>query len=722
MPKRIKNDRTEFCARSCYSQGKGVGSVKDIVEAAKTCGITVLALADDYSTGGFDELDKVARKNDIRPIYGCTFDIEGDRVIGIAKNKEGIAALNKAISVATPLTLNWRPSNKYLDFKDLRDSLILIAILEDYEKLDDYLRLYDYVGIKEGVDYPEEFYSSKDKRILAISDSYYPNKSDRVLFEALNKKPSKQINKLRSQEELLNSFPASWVEDNPSNVLASIEDIHIPPVEDSAIPYIVSPNAFRSLVNGYAKEKFPELTPEIQQRLDAELDTIISSNAFHCQYLLRTLTLPLKTFFLNDTGCSSLVNYLLGASPINPLEWNIPFQSPARAKEASLRVAKSSANAISNAIVSLLKPENVAKIAFYSGYQDYQALDLVSSYLKETRIDSEELASVKVFKLCSSIKEIKVRPFGYYIKAKETSFFNYGPLRKETDKDAVPALVGDARKLSLHFGKISFMPYIYLDILDKLEEETLITSYPLPNDEEVMSLFESDAALRKKRKILASINPLIGLPGLLPSRNQEKAKEIIRGCKIKDIADLVKLLGFLNGIGAWQDNGEKLLQKGYGLKEVPTSKDDVINLLKERGILEPEAYRIADGVARGRGIKAEDEGKLAEAGIPYDLIKYMKKVEYLVGKGYLIQMALLIFKLAYFKIHSPIEFYESYLNLGHSFEIGRLEGYTEKGLIEGYEGESIPEPYRPIVELILEAKERGYTHQIMDGVIKFVRA
>lgn len=722
MSNRNKNERTEFCARSCYSQGKGVGSVKDLIESAKTCGISAMALADDYSTGGFDEFEKLATKNGIRPIYGCTFNVDGDRVIGIAKNSEGIASLNKAISEATPAVLNCHPSNKYLDFKDLRRSLILIGILEDYEKFADYLRLYDYVGVKEGADYPEEFYSSKNKRILAISDSYYPNKNDRVLFEALTKKPSAQTEKLRSQEEMLNLFPAEWIEDNPNAVLALIDDIRIPPIEDFADPYTISPNAFRSLVNRCAKEKLGDLTPEIKRRLDAELDAVIASNSFHCQYLLYILTQPLKSFFLNDAGCSSLVNYLLGVSPINPLVWNIPFQAPAsKTKEASLRVPKSSVEEVSKEMVALLKPENVAKVSFYSGYLDFQALDLVSSYLKSTRVAPEELANTKVFKLCSSVKEIRVRPYSYYFKAKEASFLPHGPLRKETDKDAVPVLVGDPRKLSLYFNKTSFVPFIYLDILNQLEEEAPVAFDSIPSDEEVMSLFEEDAALGKKKAILKDIHPLIGLPGLLPTHDQEEAREIISGCKINDVVDLVKLLGFLHGIGAWSKTGETLLQKGYELKDIPTSKEDVINLFEGHSLSESDAYRIADGVARGRGIKAEDEDKLTGAGIPTDLIQYMEKVEYLVSKGYLVQMALLIFKLAYYKIHCPIEFYESNLNIGHSFEVGRLESYTQEELIEGYEDESIPEPYRPIIEMILEAKERGYTYQIEDGRIRFWR-
>ena len=87
---------------SYYSLRYGTLSIEKLVETAKACGVTTLALTDINNSTGMMDFVKTCRENGIRPVAGIEFRREEKLLyIGLAKNNEGFHELNEFLSYHT---------------------------------------------------------------------------------------------------------------------------------------------------------------------------------------------------------------------------------------------------------------------------------------------------------------------------------------------------------------------------------------------------------------------------------------------------------------------------------------------------------------------------------------------------------------------------------------------------------------------------------------------
>ena len=222
--------RVELCARTGFSTGLGIGSVEDLVKGAKESGITAIALCDEYSTQGYQKLFFCCAREEIDAIYGVTIRIDKTRVVVIAKNKKGIIAINTLISMSSPKNSMFKCSNNVEDLEVFKNDIITIGILsEKNDNLDFVLKNFDYIGLSPLSRYPftddEQSFlkDSFDKRIV-LSDSYYLNKSDRLIHDALLRCSSDRFLNLKNGYELRAIYPKKFVFDTPLSILSTIED------------------------------------------------------------------------------------------------------------------------------------------------------------------------------------------------------------------------------------------------------------------------------------------------------------------------------------------------------------------------------------------------------------------------------------------------------------------------------------------------------------------
>ncbi len=723
--------RTELCARSGYAIGGGIGTIEELVKVAKASGINALALCDDYSTNGFDELSRLSKKAGIRALYGCTINVEGQRVALIAKTRKGIYALNELISEASadsskklaPTALATPSFNKKEDLKKHPEDILSIALLEDYSKLDELLANYDYVGVKDlGVNFPQECCSRREKRILALSDSYYSTSPDRLLFDALRGRRSSYSRKLRSKEELLNLFPKEWVIDNPNELLSHIEeDCYLAPTAPN-VPELIDRKTFIETVETNLKDKFPKLDIPTSDRLEAELSEILNGKYETLYFLAQIITSLITSnegeYLMTGPACCSLVSYILGISKINPLEWDLPYQVYLGGTPSiSMRIPADFLPMVEGILNTLCRNGAFVKEGFLSTYQDYEALEKVANYLKASKANYEDAKEAKVLKLCSSVKSNNVRPYTYYLRGHQGSYLDYSPLRKAKEgEEEIPILLGDSRKHSSFYQEVNYRPSSALSVLDELKKRLNSDLSEVVYNEEFIALLKGDSPLKKSKTILKNTSPLLGVM-LLEDASKE---EISFLSKAKDLKGFCKSLSLLRGGGTYKGNAEILLKEGHTLDELATDRESLFNLLTKTYKASPSlAKKVTDDLRRGRGLKPSNEEALVALGIPSYLLDSLKKIDYLTDLSYVIQLSLLSLKEAYCKIHHPIEFYESTLNVAYPFETSRLEAYTKEQLLKGYQEKTIPDPYQKQTTLILEALERGLEYEIKDGKIKF---
>ncbi|MBQ3545693.1 MAG: hypothetical protein IJA34_12035 [Lachnospiraceae bacterium] len=197
--------------------------------------------------------------------------------------------------------------------------------------------------------------------------------------------------------------------------------------------------------------------------------------------------------------------------------------------------------------------------------------------------------------------------------------------------------------------------------------------------------------LIRKRKQLKEDNIILGvssekIEGVkygvlgLPVFKEWRAIKILDDIRINSFEDLVKVIGLIHGIGAWWGNVYKLIKENeVSLKDVISTREDIFEYLLSKGINDKDAFRIADRMRRGGRIKQSDKEMMQLSGVPKWYISACDEIYYLSSRTQCIEYAFLCWKLAYFKIKYPNEFYEEYFNV---YNYGDLNKAVKKGYDE----------------------------------------
>ena len=725
--------RVELCARSGYSAEKGVGSVASLVKGAKEYGIAALALCDDYSTGGYAELYYYCKKEEIDAIYGVTIIINNTKVVVLAKNTNGVIAINKLISMSKPDDSAIGCYNELEDLNDFRDDIICVGVLSNLnENLDFIMKHFDYIGVAPYSRYP--FTKDEEKkirlytsRVVAISDSYYLTKSDKLAYDALRGTTTRLLNNLKSGYELLNVFEEEeFVIDNPLNLIASIEDN----AYGKGLDYLdnldlITADDFRKLVNEKVHSK-PEFGKEsYKNNLKIELDAVIENGYWNIFYLNYRITEEIKKSgeHYGFRGCmgNSMINYALGITDIDPIKWELPFEvflgfHGDRMPDFDLNVSSNMKEKIFNIIESIVGSGNVVVAGTVERLTDRQIGRLIAKHMNECGFyDSDTMANAKIFRLEDTVVDYGMHPGGHIIKSSKNSFYEYTPIKKLEGRNVFTTL-NDFHTYHDHFIKQDVLVFTYYDFVKQIETITNTKIEDIPtNDSEVMSLFEDDRALRKKRIINEEANPLLGIYEF----GTQFARSVIKATNPKDINDLIKVVGLCHGTQLWTGNLEGFFKAGVcKLEDVLANRDEIYGYLIYKGLPATVSFCVMEDVRKGRGLKPEYVEVMKAAKVPQYIIDSLNKIRYMFPRSHSVCYTINALKMAYYKVHYPAEFYTALFNARFKDVLSRIAHFKLEDFDKTKNEYSDDE--LTAINHLLEAIERGYILEVNDeGIATF---
>ena len=554
--------------------------------------------------------------------------------------------------------------------------------------------------------------------------------------------------------------------DNPAAIADRIDRFSIEEAEE--YPAIRIANAEEILKESCAKalhEKYGEVVPRfISERYESELENILS-NDYASYYVLASMLAEKsreRGYLHTLRGCAagSFVVYLMGISESNPLP---PHYYCPNCKRVELvdDVAYPSGFDLTGGAMErkncpacgerLVGDGHNIPVEFFAGYDGDKVPDFDFNFASEIQADM-------VAYLQQIFGEDKV--FGVGTKG---VLFYRGSERLVTDyadKHHVPISPDEkhrmAERLSAVFrangrhpggilivpeGKeiFDFSPIGYCEPFELRENRRPVTlikwdelplekwdilGYRIPSK---IKLMQEMTGIRAETIRLEEID--YNVPYLSDSFKRipfigESIRKIADAMPITGFSDLIRVLGLAHGSGAYEGNGESLLEKGCDPKALIAHREDVMLTLLRHGLDRKTAFQLAEMVCKGKAKECLDDAQetcLREHNIPKWYIESMKTIRYLFPKAHEVEYAMNHLRMIWYRIYYPAAFYAAVLTVdfdnyfdcfveGKALDWERLCREWEQGdypIFDYRNGEMLTREQRNTLELARECYENG---------------
>lgn len=566
-----------------------------------------------------------------------------------------------------------------------------------------------------------------------------------------------------------------------TNNIANQVDI-IQPVPDGTYPPSIE-NSEQDLIDicqKRAHEIYGDELPEVvQKRLDRELDCIIG-NGFSVMYMIAQKLVKKSNdagYLVGSRGSvgSSFVAFLAGITEINSLAphyvcpdckhseffthgeyqngvdmpkkncpvcgapmkkdgHEIPFETflgfnGDKVPDIDLNFSGEYQATAHKYVEELFGEGYVFKAGTISGIAEKSAIGFAKKYF-ETKGLAVPQSEIK--RAAIGIEDIKrttgQHPGGVIVCPKTHDIFDFCPIQHPADKR-------DSDIITTHFDFHSIHDNLLkLDILGHDDPSTLrmledltgvdIKSIPL-DDPDTMKIFCGPEILGVTPEQINSQTGTLGIPEFGTSFT----RQMLVDTKPTTFAELIFIAGLSHGTDVWLGNAQELIRnKTATLSEVISVRDDIMTTLIQKGLEPDMAFKITELVRKGNaaknGLPEEYESAMRSHGVPGWYIDSCKKIKYMFPKAHAAAYVTMAFRVAYFKVHYPVEFYIAYYTVradlfdsaimaqGKAKAKEELRRLDQKSKIESLS--QTDKSLQTILEVVVEMYERGISFLPVD--------
>lgn len=330
--------------RSGFSFRCAAGHITDVVDRAKECGWSSVALTDRSSTYGFVDFTKACKKAGLRPVYGVELAIVPER--GAAKPiidywrfiaKDSIRPINELIWQATSESegRGRTPALLYNQAIDARGVYKVTgerALLSEFSPAEDL-----FVSLSPSVS--RGFYrtaAAAGHQFCATSDNYYPRAGDKEFYRVLigmnSSTQTYPMHVLDDQEWLVHHSKTASVEDCRA-ALANRDLIlegSTAKLERAELLVAEKPRTLRQMCLDGAARLGVDLNDVYSERIDRELKMIEEKNFQDYFYIIADMVIWARERMIvgpaRGSSCGSLVCYLLGITTVDPIPYGLIFE------------------------------------------------------------------------------------------------------------------------------------------------------------------------------------------------------------------------------------------------------------------------------------------------------------------------------------------------------------------------------------------------------------
>lgn len=292
------------------------------------------------------------------------------------------------------------------------------------------------------------------------------------------------------------------------------------------------------------------------------------------------------------------------------------------------------------------------------------AFGFVKKYLEEKNTLKRMAEMNRLVAGCTGVKRTTGQhPGGVMVIPRDMDVHDFTPLQHPADdkKSGIITTHFDYHSISGRIVKLDILGHDDPTVIKMLEDLTGIDAKTIPLDEPVtMKIFSGTEVLGVTPEQIRSKMGTYGIPEF----GTKFVRQMLEDTIPKTFSELVRISGFSHGTDVWLNNAQDLIRAGAcKLSEAISARDDIMIYLIHKGLEPSRAFKIMEGVRKGKGVKPEDEEEMRKNNVPDWYIESCKKIKYMFPKAHAVAYVMMAYRIAYFKVHHPAAFYTTYFTV-----------------------------------------------------------
>ncbi|HEU4965106.1 MAG TPA: PolC-type DNA polymerase III [Bacilli bacterium] len=300
---------------------------------------------------------------------------------------------------------------------------------------------------------------------------------------------------------------------------------------------------------------------------------------------------------------------------------------------------------------------------------------------------------------CTGIKRTTGQhPGGILVVPDYMDVFDFCPIQYPADDNKAEWRTSHFDFHSIHDNllKLDILGHDDPTVIRMLQDLTGLDPKKIPTDDQrVMSLFGGTEALTMDPDNPVTPERIRSKTGTygIPEFGTKFVRQMLEDTKPSTFSELLQISGLSHGTDVWLNNAQSLIHKGIcKLKDVIGCRDDIMVYLIYAGLEPSFAFKIMESVRKGKGLTEEMEEEMKKHNVPDWYIWSCKQIKYMFPKAHATAYVLMAVRIAYFKVHYPLEFYSAYFTV-------RADDFDLEIMTKGYDA---------ILAKIVEIEEKGF--------------
>jgi DNA polymerase III subunit alpha, Gram-positive type len=347
----------------------------------------------------------------------------------------------------------------------------------------------------------------------------------------------------------------------------------------------------------------------------------------------------------------------------------------------------------------LFGEKQVYRAGTISTVADKTAFGYVKGYMEEKGIITPYSNAYRTYlaKGCEGVKRTSGQhPGGIIVIPQTMDVHDFTPVQ-------YPANKVNAEWLTTHFEfgdihdnvlKLDILGHVDPSAMRMLERITGVNVQSIPmNDASALSLFNSPLAMH----VDDQYDEQTGAVGL-PEFGTGFVRQILASTRPSKFSDLVRISGLSHGTDVWLNNAKNLIERdNIAFEDVIGCRDDIMLYLIHKGLPSKQAFEIMEAIRKGRGLKEEQKTLLGKFNVPAWYVESCQRIKYLFPKAHAVAYVLMAVRVAWFKVHYPLQYYAAFFTLRCS----------------AYEYETMISPLR-----VIRSRLKGIQAKLNDPMLK----